>query len=274
MTRKMLRGNENKGGKTMKKAIVAALMVVLLTSGLLVGCGGAVKGSGNLETQTFDFTGFTHVEVGHAFEIELVQSDSYGVTITADDNLFKYIQVSKEGATLKIGVEPITALWSATLKAEITMPQLRGLALSGATRGTVSGFSSTENLDIKVSGASSLDLVEMSAGDIDFEISGAGRVTGDIIAGDADFEVSGASSVQLQGSASDIVIDVSGASRAELAAFPVNNADVKLSGASRGTVNMDGRLDVNLSGASRLNYLGNPTLGTFDVSGASTLEQK
>ena len=78
----------------------------------------------------------------------------------------------------------------------------------------------------------------------------------------------------MQGSANDIVIDASGASRAELAAFPVNNADVKLSGASRGTVNMDGRLDVDLSGASKLDYLGNPTLGTFNVSGASTLTQK
>ena len=258
----------------MKKAIVAVLTVVLLTSGLLAGCGGVVKGSGNLETQTFDFTGFTRVEVGHAFEVEIVQSDSYSVTITADDNLFKYIQVSKEGGTLKIGLKPITTSWSATLRAEITMPQLSGLALSGATRGTVSGFSSTENLDIKVSGASSLDLVEMSASDIDFEISGASRVTGDIIASDADFEVSGASTVQLQGSAKDIVIDASGASRAELAAFPVNNADVKLSGASRGTVNMDGRLDANLSGASKLEYIGEPTMGNINTSGASTLSKK
>ena len=125
-----------------------------------------------------------------------------------------------------------------------------------------------------MSGASSLDLVEMSAGDIDFEISGASRVTGDIIASDADFEVSGAGTVQLQGSANDIVIDVSGASRAELAAFPVNNADVKLSGASRGTVNMDGRLDVNLSGASKLSYIGEPRMGTFNTSGASTLSKK
>ncbi len=258
----------------MKKAIVAVLTVVLLTSGLLAGCGGVLKGSGNLETQTFDFTGFTSVDVGHAFEVEIIQSDSYSVTITADDNLFKYIQVSKEGETLKISLKPLTTFGSATLRAEITMPQLRGLALSGATRGTVSGFSSTENLDIEVSGASSLDLDEMSAGDIEFEISGASRVTGDIIASDADFEVSGASTVQLQGSASDIVIDVSGASRAELAAFPVNNADVKLSGASRGTVNMDGRLDVNLSGASKFSYIGEPTLGDINVSGGSTISKK
>jgi len=49
----------------MKKSIVAVLMAVLLTSGLLVGCvEGVVKGSGNLDTQEFNFSDFTHVKGG------------------------------------------------------------------------------------------------------------------------------------------------------------------------------------------------------------------
>jgi ABC-type oligopeptide transport system substrate-binding subunit len=50
---------------SMKKTIVVVLMAVLLTSGLLVGCvEGVVKGSGNLDTQEFNFSDFTHVEGG------------------------------------------------------------------------------------------------------------------------------------------------------------------------------------------------------------------
>jgi len=75
----------------MKKAIVAVLLVALLTSGLLVGCGGMMIGSGDLATEEFNFSDFTRVEVGSAFEVEIVQSDSYRVSITADDNLFDYI---------------------------------------------------------------------------------------------------------------------------------------------------------------------------------------
>lgn len=181
----------------MKKAIVAVLVAVFLTSGLLAGCvGGVVVGSGNLDTQEMDFSDFTRVEVSSAFEVEIAQSGSYSVSITADDNLFDYIQVSKQGTTLKIRLEPALHYAFTTLQAKITMPQLYGLALSGATRGTVSGFSSTDNIDIEVSGASSLNLVEMSAGDVEFDISGASRVTGDITADDADFDVSGASTVQ------------------------------------------------------------------------------
>jgi hypothetical protein len=257
----------------LKKAIVGVL-VALLTSGLLVGCvAGVVRGSGNLDTQEFNFSDFSRVEVGSAFEVKVVQSDSYSVSVTADDNLFDYIEVSKQGTTLKIYLK--TAQYIATTtRAEITMPQLRGLELSGATRGTVSGFSSTENVDIEVSGASSLHMVDMSAGDIDLDISGASRVTGDISARDADFGVSGASTVQLEGSASDTVIKASGASRVELAGFTVNNADVNLSGASTGTVNLEGRLDADLSGASKLDYIGEPTMGTINTSGGSTLSKK
>jgi len=268
--------NKREKNKLVKRILVltAVLIVALLTSGLLVGCVGVGKGSGNLKTEEMDFSGFNRVEISSAFEVAVVQSDSYSVSITADDNLFKYVDVSKEGETLKIGLKTVTLVWPATLKAEITMPQLRGLDLSGATRGTVSGFSSTENLDTEVSGASYLELVDISAGDIKFDVSGASKVTGDITASDADFDVSGASTLQLEGSAKDIVADAGGASRIKLSGFTVNNANVRLSGASSGTVNLDGRLDANLSGASKLEYIGEPTMGTINTSGASTLSKK
>jgi hypothetical protein len=261
----------------MKKAIVAVLSGILLMSGLSAGCvREGVPGSGDLTTQEFNFSDFTRVEVGSAFQVEIVQADYYRISITADDNLFKYIQVSKAGETLKIGLKllPLRPLFT-TLRAEISMPQIYDLDLSGATRGTVSGFSSTENLDIELSGASSLDMSDIAAGDIEFELSGASRVSGDITAsGDARLDLSGASKAELTGSANDMLIKASGASQLGLDNFPVASADVKLSGASGATVNLDGRLDANLSGASKLRYTGEPTMGDIDTSGGSTLSKK
>ena len=260
----------------MKKAVLPILMILLITSVLLPGgCSeGIVKGSGDLVTEEMDFRDFTQVEVGHAFEVEITRSDSYHVSITADDNVFEYVQVSKKGRTLKIGLKPALHYVSTTLRAEITMPDLYELYLSGATRGAVQGFSSSHEFILDLSGASRLDVNEMSAGDIRFDISGASKVSGDITAGDAGFDVSGASTVQLQGSADDTIIEASGASRVELDNFPVNNADIKLSGASRGTVNLDGRLNADLSGASKLSYIGEPTMGDIETSGGSTLSKK
>jgi hypothetical protein len=71
-----------------------------------------------------------------------------------------------------------------------------------------------------------------------------------------------------------MVADVSGASSLKLDDFTVGNANVDFSGASSGTINLDGRLDADLSGASRLWYIGEPTMGTIDTSGASTISPK
>ena len=228
----------------MKKLIAAVLVVILLTLGLLVGCE-------PVRTQTYNFTDFTHVEVGYAFQVEVVQSNSYSISITAPEDLFNFIQVSKEGETLKIG---LTQYMGGTKKAEITMPDLRAINLSGATKGTIKGFSSSDDFNLDLSGASSL--------------------YGDLTAGDVDFDVSGASTVELDGSAQDIDVDASGDGHVKLADFSVRNADVTLSGASNGTVNLSGKLDANLSGASKLSYIGEPTMSTINTSGGSTISKK
>jgi hypothetical protein len=242
----------------MKKAIIIAAVVtaIAVTSTMLIlrGWPGALIGSGNLETEEYAFTDFTKVEIGSAFEFEIEQSSSYSINVTADDNVMDYVRVSQDGQTLKIGLRRVIWVGLVTLRASVTMPQLHGLTASGASRGTVSDFSSTEDLDITVSGAS--------------------RLTGDITAGDVEFDISGASTIQLEGSANDMVADVSGASSFNLDDFTVNNADVDFSGASSGTINLSGRLDADLSGASRLWYIGEPTMGTIDTSGASTISKK
>jgi len=259
----------------MKKALSVILAVFL--AGLFAGCAGVVAGSGKQVTEAYDFAGFTRLEVGSTFELVVTRSASYSVSVTADDNLFQYIEVSQDGETLKIGLKSIIRLGPATLKAQVGMPLIRGLELSGASKGTLSGFSSQEEMDITVSGASSLELVDMTTGDLKLDVSGASRLNGSAAGGDADFEVSGASIVQLEGSAGNLVADASGASRIMLAAFTVANADVTLSGASSGTVNIrvGGRLDADLSGASRLEYIGEQiNLGSIHKSGASTLSKK
>ncbi|MFC1952349.1 GIN domain-containing protein [Chloroflexota bacterium] len=256
---------------TLKTGSVLAILLTLL---FVAGCQGGVKGSGKLQTENYDYSDFTHVYVSNAFTIDVVQSSSYSIEVTVDDNLLEYIDISREGGTLKIGLTKVTLLWPITLEAKINMPDLRGLVLSEATRSTVSGFSATKNLDIELLGASSLDLVDMSVGVIKFNVYGASKVAGNIIADDAEFNVDGVSTVQLEGSADNMAVEATGSSRVELAGLTAGNVDIKLSGASIGAVNVDGRLDADLSDASTLSYIGEPTMGAINTAGASTLRWK
>jgi len=239
----------------MKKVIAAALVAVVLSSLSLASCiGGTVTGSGNLKTETFNFTDFTKVEAESGFQVELTKSGTFSVEITADDNVLEYIEVDKSGDTRRIRPKRNRIYRSATLRANITMPDFREIGLSGGSRASITGFSSSHDLSVRLSGGSG--------------------VTGNITAGDADFDLSGGSQVNLEGTADDLRVKGSGGSHLSLESFPVNNADIHLGGGGSATVNVNGTLDVNLSGGSRVTYIGEPTLGDIGLSGDSTLSNK
>jgi hypothetical protein len=239
----------------MKKPIVTTLVVILLTLGLSVGClGGGVTGSGNPESETFNFSDFTKVGVHNGFQVEITKSSTFSVEITTDDNVHEYIKVTKSGKTLEIGLEFGRVYSSVTLIAKITMPDLYELYLAGGSGASITGFSSSHDFEVELYGGSSIE--------------------GDITAGDAEFDLSGGSRVVLAGSADDLDVEGSGSSQLDLEAFSVNNADVELSGGSRATVNVNGTLDANLSGGSKVLYVGEPTLDDIDLSGGSTVSKK
>ena len=261
----------------MRKTIIPVTLVAVLAAALFSGCG--ATGLGNIVTEEKDFTGFTYVEVEGTFEVEITQSESFSIIISADENFSDYVAVTKEGQTLRIYLNPRHTftdftLQARTMKATITMPALYGLHLSGASKGTITGFKSSRDFSVDVSGASSLDMTDIEVDDAEFKISGASKVSGSISADDTEFEVSGASKIELKGSADDIMLNASGASQVNLADFPLNNAAVKLNGASEATVNVKGRLDATVNAASSLYFLGNPTMGNVSVTGASTIKHK
>ncbi|MCL4498896.1 MAG: DUF2807 domain-containing protein [Chloroflexi bacterium] len=231
---------------------VSGLEANLPLPGLAIGP--PLSGSGNLVTQEKSFRDFNQVEVAGPFQVDITQSSAFSVTLTADDNVIDRVAVTKDGQTLRISLEPTTFLSSPTLVAKIGMPGIVGLRLSGAAKGNIAGFQSSSDLSLEMSGASTLG--------------------GQIDAGNAVFTASGASSGALQGSANSLTLNASGASRLDLGGFSANDVTANLSGASTATVNANGRLNVVLTGASRLTYLGNPTIGSTSVSGGSSLERR
>ena len=115
------------------------------------------------------------------------------------------------------------------------MPSLHGLEFSGGSQGDVSGFSSSHDFVLGLSGGSQVTMV---------------------------------------GSARDLTVDASGGSHLYLSDFIADNADVELSGGSFGSVYVGGKLDADLSGGSTLSYYGDPDLGNIDISTGSTLTPK
>lgn len=268
--------------------IVAIIVIAVISAGIFVvslladwlpdyfpiPTGGKITGSGTLVTREMAFSEFRVVDVGSTFKVEITRSDSYFVSITADDNLFDYVDVYKTGNTLVLGLKQGYSYSSITLKARIKMPELNELILSGATQAYVEEFSSSNKLVVSLSGASSLDMADMSVGGLEIESSGASIVRGEVVSsGDVKLTLSGASRIELNGTGKNLVLSASGASDAKLSRFSVHDANVKLSGVSSASIDLDGRLDANLSGGSGLTYSGTPTLGEIEISGGSTIKR-
>jgi hypothetical protein len=233
--------------------MILGLMIVVLLSGCVPT---TLTGSGNVVTQEEPITDFDKVDISHSFDVYISQGESFSVVIRVDDNLVEHLQVVKQGSTLKIGLKPNRdyTIRNATMEAEVTMPELTGLDLSGASHATITGFESKKGFVVDLSSASSL--------------------YGDIETGDISIDLSSSSEMTLTGSGGDATIDISSGGNLDLSEFAVTNARVEASSASTATVNASGRLDVDASSASNVYYLGDPTMGEINTSSESSVEPK
>lgn len=255
---------------------IVVITVVFITLLSLTGCvfTNVITGSGNLQTKEFSFSGFNKIDVGSVFEANITRSDSYQVSVTIDDNLVNYLDVTQSGDTVHIALKPFVSFgFPFHASANITMPELQACSISGASKGTVTGFDN-DNMEYNVSGASALTVADLKAKNATINLSGFSTLSGTLTTSSATIEVSGASTLNLAGSAQNAQMEATGASSLRTANFITQDASVVLSGASNGSVMVNGKLDLDISGASRLTYADSPTLGSIKVSGASTLSRQ
>ena len=227
-----------------------------------------------MNTQRFDYSDFTRIRIERALSVDILRADAYSVTVGDD---FSRIRIEKIGDTLCIerrGFDWI-GIFHARPHIVITMPLLRELTLAGACHGKAIGFQSNNNFNVKLTGACHLEINRMTAGNLKVEISGASNLAGEVsYSGEAQFEVSGASRVVLQGSGNAGLLALSGASQARLDHLAIHKARVNISGASSAGLKVSDALDIALSGASRLEYTGNPVIGRMQISGASSIDHR
>lgn len=214
----------------------------------------SITGSGTVVSQEYDFTDFDEIDISHAFTATISQGEDYLVTVRIDDNLVDNLLVEQDGNRIGIGLEQGTIPIRATLEVDITTPRLSRVNGSGASQIQLNSFVTGDSFAADLSGASQLH--------------------GDLDAIDLDLSASGASTIYLAGTGANVHAVASGASTIDLNELAATDAQVDASGASNITVNLDGILDANASGASNVHYMGNVELGQIDTSGGSNIEPR
>lgn len=117
--------------------------------------------------------------------------------------------------------------------------------------------------------------IRISAPNIEnLEVSGASKVSMTDLNNDfLNLDVSGASKINLGGKTNRLKMDLSGASKIDAENLTAENVSVKASGASKINVFASDELNADLSGATKLNYSGDPQNVVEKTSGASSIKK-
>ncbi len=192
------------------------------------------KGSGVAGTEVRSESGFSGVDVGGVFQVEITAGKDFSVEIQADDNLLPFIKTEVDGGGI-LHIETTERINSQTpLRVQISAPDIESIDASGASKVSLVGVKN-----------SSLDI-----------------------------DTSGASKLKIEGETAEIKIEVSGASSIDAEALKARAASIDASGASSVSVFVTEHLVSDASGASRVSYSGNPTSVEKKTSGASSIHQK
>ena len=192
-----------------------------------------VQGSGRAKSETRNVSDFKMVDASSAMYLEIAAGKEFSVQVEADDNLLQYIKTDVSGDTLKIyskgNISPKTKI-----NVKISMPELTGLEVSGASNASVSNAMGNS--------------IELKA--------------------------SGASEVKIEGEVKNVKLEASGASAIEAETLKCQNADAHASGASTITTAPANDLTAEASGASNIFYTGEPKNIEQNSSGASSVKEK
>ena len=223
---------------------------------------------------------FTAISVSSAINLYLTQSNKNEVAVSAtNDEIRDHIITEVVGGTLiiRLGDNGTWFSWrkwgNYKTKAYVSIKDIDALTASGASNVHLVNTIESPKMRIKLSGASDFK-GNIKAGVLMYHLSGASDYKGEVTANSIDIDGSGASSIELTGRVDDLAVEVSGASDAKLYNLTTKGAILRASGASNIGVTVTEILRANSSGASDINYKGNPTVKESNTSGASNIRRR
>lgn len=204
--------------------------------------------------QVGDFEG---VEVSSAIDLQLSQGNENSVAISAPG------EANRSGVKTEVK-KGILHIWyenknwfkggGRKIRAYVSAKTFRLVAASGACDVMVNGELKSDELAIRLSGAS------------DFK--------GTVRASNLKIDLSGASDVVIKGSAANLSIDASGASHFKGFDLVTDNCRVDASGATDIKITVNKVLNAEASGATNIDYMGTGMVGDLRTSGASNIRKR
>lgn len=233
------------------------IIVATMVSGCIVvdlnGCGKeTVRGSGEVITEERQVAEFKTIKLKGIGRVVLSQGEQHSVTIRSDDNILPLIETEVQNDELIIS-EQNYKLRPTTLEFNITVANLKGIAISGS--GEVIGKN------------------RFVSDDFYANISGAGDMALKLEVTDLETKISGSGSMNLSGKANRHDAKISGSGKINAFDMHTKSVSLKVSGSGDCKVNATESLYARISGSGDVIYKGHPRI-TSKISGSGSLESR
>lgn len=202
---------------------------------------------------------FRHLAIDGAADVTLVQGGAASVAVDGPDRTVQAVSFDVRNDTLTVRAGGGRRWWhwagsgARPARLVITFQQLDSVQLAGGVRLRAARLASPA-LALTAAGAASLRIDDLVTDEL--ELSGAGAIK-----------------AEFAGTARRQRITLSGAGAFRGANLVGDSVRVSVSGAGKASVNATRVLDVAISGAGSVDYVGDPKV-TRDISGAGTIKRR
>lgn len=207
--------------------------------------------------ETRDVRDFDEVMMKVSGKVLITQGNKNEVILEGDADLLEEIETEVRGGRLSIRNRR-ERWWSnnsrrSRLTVYVTVKKLRGAYISG------SGDIISQNTLI--------------TDDFTASIAGSGDIEIDLEAEYVVSKISGSGNIELEGKSDRAKLSISGSGKYLAEKLMVGDYQISMSGSGRGSINLDGDLDVRISGSGKIYYMGKPTSVNSSVSGSGSVRK-
>lgn len=211
--------------------------------------------AGDMVSDTRPVPVFEQIEVNGNFNLFITQGKVCSLRVEAERDDMKNIRTEVKDNRLVIDNEKSEFKLFLTKKRQrniyIALPELKKLCINGASEVKGQNIIRTGDIDIEINGAADIEM-EIESKNIRTFINGAGEIL-------------------FIGKSSNLAVTINGAGELAATNFPVDSANVMISGAGDCRLNVARALVVDISGSGDIRYRGGAVSVKQNISGAEKI---
>lgn len=211
------------------------------------------------------------IHVDGAISVYLKQGPTASLVVSGEKDFVPRITTSQSGDTLEIG----TSLgWfnkgKHSLRAELTLPNLREIVAGGVGSTEVSGFTG-DDVKIALDGAGKMTVTSQYR-KVDATLGGVGNMTLNTGASDSvDLRMRGAGNVEMSGQSKVLRAKLNGVGNLDAQKLLADAIDVDMSGTGNASVYAKTSANMNLTGIGKASVYGKPASRNASARGLGSV---